>query len=68
MVRQALHCTVLHHTGLWPILALQPLPPPTCTKEKVRIAAPKGWEIELMDFSLGVHGPTMSNYQVGARC
>lgn len=46
-----------------------PPSPPLCvparTQEKVRIAAPKGWDIELTDFSMGTHGPVMSNFQVG---
>ncbi|KAF5835353.1 hypothetical protein DUNSADRAFT_7519 [Dunaliella salina] len=33
-------------------------------QEKARLAAPKGWTIELTDFSLGVHSPYMSNFQV----
>eukprot|EP00983_Pelagomonas_calceolata_P006536 215231-Pelagomonas_calceolata.AAC.11 len=34
---------------------------------KARLAAPKGWTIELTDFSLGVHSPNMSNFQVCCR-
>ena len=34
-------------------------------QEKARLSAPKGWTIELTDFSLGVHGPALSNFQVG---
>jgi hypothetical protein len=33
-------------------------------QEKVRRAAPSGWDLDLVDMNMGNDGPRMANYQV----